>query len=414
MADPDEKRQARRMLRPRRTIVGAPLSRPRTVETRQPGDFPSVSKAHLDLAKEFAKPLHIGPPLCDELVALVEHTFTEEEASLVRHLSLYTARSAEEVARRARRPVDEVELVLKRVAYGKFAIAGEGKRGGRRYRTLPVVPGMFEHVLVGCTPETMSPWHRRFAELFEALFETSYLQDYLLSQIEAVRFLPVGEAVDGHPAALPSDQLEPVVDRYKDFGVGHCQCRMTMQVTGRDCGRPVENCLVMGDWAKGGIHHGQLRRIERQEVLDIKAEAEQHGMVSWIINVDSPRGQISCSCCGCCCHLLRTVHEFNVPAVMAPPHFQPEIDRQSCNYCGKCARACPMGALAVDTKGKTYWHRPERCIGCGICAIACDKQHAIEMKPVPDYKVPRNSWFGLITRSAPSIVKNALTAYLRR
>lgn len=96
----------------------------------------------------------------------------------------------------------------------------------------------------------------------------------------------------------------------------------------------------------------------------------------------------SCFCCGCCCMMMRTIGEFNAPGYMAPPHFMPEVDADKCSYCGKCARACPMGAWTVDTKAKTRAFEAIRCVGCGLCYVACDKDKAIALKPVPGYVSP--------------------------
>jgi Pyruvate/2-oxoacid:ferredoxin oxidoreductase delta subunit len=373
-----------------------------------------VARPLRQVAAKLSSPLLLGPPLCDELMALVEHTFTEEEASVVRHLTLPVARSAQAVARAERRPEGEVAALLERVASVKHAISGEGPSGRRRYRLLPVAPGIFENVLVGQDPQRLSPWHRRFAELFEALFETGYLSAYGGARTPVTRFLPVSAVGEAQPLALPSDQWEGIVDRYDTFAVGHCQCRTAMRVTHRDCGKPTRNCTALGSWARGAIENGQMQEISRQEFLDIKGEAESHGLVSWIMNVESARGQVSCSCCGCCCHFLRGIREFNVPAAAAPPHFTPVFDRSLCDYCGKCARACPTGSLAVDPKARHAWQLPERCVGCGLCAVACDRRRAVTMEPVPDYRLPAGSWFAMITRSIKPAMTNTLAAWWRR
>ena len=40
--------------------------------------------------------------------------------------------------------------------------------------------------------------------------------------------------------------------------------------------------------------------------------------------------------------------------------------------CGVCARACPVGelALALDDRGRPVL-KPEGCVGCGVCVTAC-------------------------------------------
>jgi hypothetical protein len=79
--------------------------------------------------------------------------------------------------------------------------------------------------------------------------------------------------------ALPSDRLEVVLDQFKTFAVGHCQCRMTERVLGRGCDRPLENCTVMGTFAEAGIRDGWARSVSKQALLDIKREAEASGLV---------------------------------------------------------------------------------------------------------------------------------------
>ena len=71
-----------------------------------------------------------------------------------------------------------------------------------------------------------------------------------------MRYLPVGRAIDAHPMALPTDQLEVVLDQFDVFGVGQCQCRMAARAQGRGCGKPLGNCAVMGHWAQRGIQKG--------------------------------------------------------------------------------------------------------------------------------------------------------------
>ena len=142
-------------------------------------------------------------------------------------------------------------------------------------------------------------------------------------------------------------------------------------------------------------------------MLEIKREAEAHGLVTWMMNIASTKGQCSCSCCGCCCKAMRTVSEFNAPNLFAPPHFLPAFDLSRCTYCGLCAKQCPMGAIAVDALGKMHLHRAERCIGCGLCAVACGRQQAVSMEAVPDYRLPYKSWFSYLLRGAPAMLRTS-------
>ncbi len=46
--------------------------------------------------------------------------------------------------------------------------------------------------------------------------------------------------------------------------------------------------------------------------------------------------------------------------------------RHMCNHCEdpSCASACPVGALIKSPEGPVYY-KPERCIGCRYCVLAC-------------------------------------------
>ena len=376
--------------------------RPRNV-----ADYPHVPQAILDLAVKLTDWKLMGPPICDELIAFVEHVFTEEEASVARHLRPIARSPARDVAKAAHRPVEEIEPILRRLAFEKHVIAASGPDDKLQFNLLPVVPGIFEFSLIGQSPETMTDWHRRLAELFETLFDTGYSRGYDRVLPPLVRFLPVHQIADVHPMALPSDKMEVILDRYDTFAIGNCQCRMTMQIKGQGCGKPVRNCTVIGQWAEQGIEKGQLTQVSRKDMLEIKREAETLGMANWLMNVASTKGQASCSCCGCCCHAMRMVNEFSAPAVFAPPHFLPEFDSAKCVSCGKCAKQCPMGAITIDTQAKTLEHETIRCIGCGLCAVACDAKKAISMKPVPSCQMPYRSWFSILFHGIPGMVRES-------
>jgi len=58
----------------------------------------------------------------------------------------------------------------------------------------------------------------------------------------------------------------------------------------------------------------------------------------------------------------------------------PEIDKEKCNYCGKCAEVCAYKAIAVW--GKQVMTFTQLCHGCGACSYLCP-QKAIREQPRP-------------------------------
>jgi electron transport complex protein RnfB len=374
-----------RMIQIEGGVIGPREPRKKTLKVRTTKDYPDVAKVHLEVAEIYADPkMAAGMPICDESIALIQHMFTEEEASVMRHLKWGMKETAAAIAAAEHRPIEEVRPLLDGLANEKRIIFSRGKGDEKVYITAPFLPGAFELILSRTSMDSMTDWHRRFCELFKTLYETGYSTERVSTAPPFIKYLPMGQIIMSNPMAYPSDKLEEIFSRYSTFGVTLCQCRITEEVIGRSCGRPKEVCMAMGPVAEKSIRAGRLRRIDLKEALAIKAEAEASGLVTWMDCQDPKNGGSSCSCCGCCCNVMRRVTEFNMPARLAPPHFVPKLDTSNCNYCGKCALACPMGAITVDIINNTYVRNENRCIGCAQCAVACSKLKAIEMIAVPD------------------------------
>jgi hypothetical protein len=114
-------------------IAGPREARLKNVRPRKVGDYPQVARPWLDVAQRLSSPVRLGPPLCDELLAFVQHVFTEEEASVARHLGLFRGRTAAAVARADHCDVARATLLLERLASEKRVIASGGPPEDRRY-----------------------------------------------------------------------------------------------------------------------------------------------------------------------------------------------------------------------------------------------------------------------------------------
>ncbi len=117
------------------------------VKVRKLNDFPDIQPAYRNIARNYATPLLTGPPLCDELMALILHLYTEEEAQLSQHVTSPVGICAREIAGREKLPVDRVLLVLDRVIKEKGILIGIGtglcavKCGSRHVIEMEALPG---------------------------------------------------------------------------------------------------------------------------------------------------------------------------------------------------------------------------------------------------------------------------------
>ena len=55
----------------------------------------------------------------------------------------------------------------------------------------------------------------------------------------------------------------------------------------------------------------------------------------------------------------------------------PQLDKERCTYCGKCAEVCAYNAIAVFPKHVLIF--PELCYGCGACSYLCPEDALFEI-----------------------------------
>ena len=64
-----------------------------------------------------------------------------------------------------------------------------------------------------------------------------------------------------------------------------------------------------------------------------------------------------------------TVKETKSPVDLPDSHIR--IEAEKCLFCGKCEHNCPVGAITLDRKNRTWTIDREKCITCGVCADGC-------------------------------------------
>ncbi|MDD5223625.1 MAG: 4Fe-4S binding protein [bacterium] len=383
------------------------------------------TQAHLKLVEFYSQKAIFGPPACQELLDLVVHLYTPEEAEIVQYLPLIYGLTASETANVSGKPLEEVQAILTSLAEGKRAVIvlGEGDiiNLGRymigndpesspafaapkeplRYGLWPIVPGTFEMILMSGQDDE---WHRRYGELAEKLYNTGYIAGLLDNPINVVRYIPVYKTIKSSPMALPSDLLTELIRENSSFAVGFCACRQSTGYSGHDCGLPRETDMSTGALADFLVARNIQRRIDRSEALDIKMQANAAGLATFTINADFGKPNYTCSCCKCCCIVLRSITQFGAPGLIAPPHFRPQRDLDACVHCLRCQEKCLMDAHVYQGDG-VWQYRAERCIGCGVCASVCPK-NAITMEAVPNYVPPPPTYMNMAMQIAPHYAKH--------
>jgi len=308
---------------------------------------------------------------------LLAKIFTPEEATLASGMRL-TCEPAADIAARASADPDAAYDTLKGMRRKGLIHARRGE-GQLTFGLMPFVVGIYEEQLPRMDAE--------LATLFEEYIQETRGGSITLGTLAVHRVIPVEEAIPFDLEIFPYERATELVEGAKAWGVRDCICRVQQRLIGKGCDHPVENCLMLAP-VEGVFDSGETTRpITKEDALHILRQAEESGLVHSTGNYRDGHFYI-CNCCTCCCGILRSVAEFEVPTALARSGFRSVVDAELCAGCGDCVERCQFGALAVleDVCVVDYG----RCVGCGLCASACptgalrlERRPEGELSPLP-------------------------------
>ncbi len=315
---------------------------------------------------------------------ILEILFSPEEAALAARLPVRPV-SAEKLAVRLGLPAAELEAKLEPMCERGVVLDLVNPRSGKRsYLLAPPVVGFFEYSLMrasdGIPKKRMAAALHAYTHGDPAFAREAFGKDTVVGRA-LVHEPELGDEV---PDVLPWERATDVVASARTWAVSLCFCRHKAEHLGQACDAPMDSCLSLNGGAEFVLRRGFGRAIGKTEALEIMHRARESGLVQIADNVKS-RPTFVCNCCGCCCEQLQAVSHWGLAAVN-PSGFVPRRDAARCAGCSRCARACPVGAIAMfpvlSAGSRKAALAPrideERCIGCGVCAGACHKG-ALEM-----------------------------------
>ena len=147
-----------------------------------------------------------------------------------------------------------------------------------------------------------------------------------------------------------------------------CPCRASRS---NPC-LPLDVCLIIGEPFAGFIaeHHPKRSRwITSAEAVEILRAEDERGHVHHAFFKDAMLGRFYaiCNCCACCCGAMQA-HQNGTP-MLASSGYISRVDADLCVGCGICADACQFGALSVQDG--TAIVDVAACMGCGVCVTRC-------------------------------------------
>ena len=276
---------------------------------------------------------------------------TDEEADIAIAAGLRKERTAQWLADKVGRTVDEIQPSLDRlVYYGVFRrcrIDGTYEDG---YFMQIFAPGILEMMV---NNQELLHEHPEVGRAFEEYtrLRMQSMGPILPDGYGLMRVIPVESAIEGIPGVTDDERLSHYLDKYDIFSVSPCSCRASRTSLGDGCGHLAEDmCVQMGKGAEHYIRTGRARQITREEALEIVKRAEENGLMHDIPNIEGAGESAAiCNCCACACFGLRAGLMFGARDAIRS-NFVAEVDEAKCVACAQCVEVCPGNALKLGQK----------------------------------------------------------------
>ena len=323
----------------------------------------------------------LGFPLTESGVEfrILEKLYTEEEAAMFLDLSLFAEPAATIAGRSGRDPEATADLLENMAEKG--LVFRLRRAGVSRYGAVPFVAGVLEFQL--------NRLDRELVDLCEQYHQDGFGRA-IAEGAAFLRPIPVNRSVDVKHAVATYEDAREIIKNRELVAVADCICRVMSDMKEQTCDKPVNNCFVFGSHAEYYIERGIARQVDAEEALRILDQAQEAGLVTQPVNSQNPSGM--CSCCGCCCGILRSLNEMPRPAEMVVSNYYAVVDPEACTACEVCLERCQMKAIAINDQGAAEVNL-DRCIGCGVCVPTCPGD-ALRLERKPEdrrYEVPLKS-----------------------
>ncbi len=335
-----------------------------------------------------------GAPPSETLYKILQVLYTEKEAKWVAKLPVrpFTLKRA---ARVWGTTEAKAEKLLDHLCE-KALLVDSVYKGQRQFVMPPPMAGFIEFALMRTRGDIDQKY---LSELYYQYMnvEEDFVKDLFFATETRLGRVFVQEPVlmnEKTNHILDYERATHIVEEAKYIGLGTCYCRHKAYHAGHPCeiDAPWDVCLTFDNVARSLAEHGEYARlISKEEAMDVLERSYDSNLVQIGENVREHPAFI-CNCCGCCCEALQAARKFSPMQPVATTNYIPKVSLETCIGCGKCAKVCPVLAIAIEEakepkegakKKKHAKIDTEICLGCGVCARNCPtKAITLEHRPV--------------------------------
>ena len=161
---------------------------------------------------------------------------TDDEADVAIAAGLRKERTAEYLAKKVGKPVDEVQKIAEHLAWiGVFRITTDPADGKDRFFMQIFAPGIMEMLV---NNQELLETHPEVGRAFEEYtrIRMQNMSPMMPNGYGLMRVVPVESAIQDIPEAEDYDKLSYYLNKYDVFSVSPCSCRASRRTLGDGCG----------------------------------------------------------------------------------------------------------------------------------------------------------------------------------
>lgn len=280
----------------------------------------------------------------------LECVVSDEQADVALTLGLRKERTAEYVAKKCGKSLEETTEILMELAKIGVCKVFHNEEGQEVYMVQIFAPGILEMMVNNKEQLEKYPQIGKAFEEYTRL-RIANIAPNLPMGTGMMRVIPIETAIAADSQCVPYEKLSYYLDKYDTFSVSDCSCRKSRRVLGQGCGHlEHEMCIQMGTGAEYYIRTGRARQITKEEALEIIKRAEENGLMHQIPNIEGAGESAAiCNCCSCSCFAMRVATMFNAPDAIRS-NYTAQVNKENCVACGQCVENCPTNALRLGQK----------------------------------------------------------------